>query len=441
MQPQLAVLTLSDSFADFWETTARIAGKVRILRTVEEVNALHYRGAVLISAPAMEDQLSTTIRDLLTIGVSAVAVVGTDTSHRKAVRLLQDGVTEYFAFPSDILLCQQWITHRLEEAAIQERGERFTENERTRFDFSNILGRSPLLRSALGRTARVIAGNAAVLITGETGTGKDLLARAIHYNGSRRKSPFVDLNCTALPENLLEAELFGYEPGAFTDARSAKPGLFEVADGGTLFLDEIGDLAPSLQAKLLRVLEQKQVRRLGAVRDITLDVRVIAATHVDLPKAVRLQRFRQDLFYRLNVVPIRLPALRDRGEDVILIAESFIDQFSAQYNLKRPNLTSEVRRALRMHAWPGNIRELRNSIERAILLGDGHIYVEDLFCPEATLEPTQEIPFPASMSTIERHAASAMVARCGGNKSEAAKELGISRKHLYSLLRKEETAQ
>jgi transcriptional regulator with PAS, ATPase and Fis domain len=276
-------------------------------------------------------------------------------------------------------------------------------------------------------------GSATVLVTGETGTGKELLARAIHYNGPRRSQPFVEINCSAIPATLLEAELFGFEAGAFTDARAAKPGLFEAAHGGTLFLDEIGDLPVDLQAKLLKVLDGMEIRRLGSVRPVRVDVRVIAATHADLASAVRQGRFREDLFYRLHVVPIHLPALRDRGEDVLLLAMHFLAEFCAAYGVTRPVLNGDARGVLLRHTWPGNVRELRNSIERAVLLGSGNIEPSDLL-DNSGLQVPSAIPFPATMDQIEQMAARVMVERLGGNKSAAAEALGISRSRLYRLL-------
>jgi transcriptional regulator with PAS, ATPase and Fis domain len=251
----------------------------------------------------------------------------------------------------------------------------------------------------------------------------------------------VEINCTALPENLLEAELFGFEAGAFTDARASKPGLFESAQGGTLFLDEIGDLSLGLQAKLLRVLEEKRVRRLGSLRDQSLDIRVIAATHVNLTAAIAEQRFRRDLYYRLNVFPIHLPALRDRGDDVLLLATAFVERFGNEYSIPIPPLGPDIQRILKAHSWPGNVRELRNAIERAVLMGEGEFHARDLFPEEpfASDQITARLPFPATMSEIERAAARAMTDWCGGNKSEAAKTLGISRRHLYVLLAEVET--
>ncbi len=274
-----------------------------------------------------------------------------------------------------------------------------------------------------------------MLLTGETGTGKELLAHAIHFNGPRGAGPLVELNCNAIPHNLLESELFGHEKGAFTDARAAKPGLFEAADGGTLFLDEIGDLPLALQGKILKALEEKEVRRVGAIRSRTVDVRIIAATHADLAAAVAAGEFREDLFYRLAVIPIHLPPLRERGEDVLLVAAHFLRTLAAQYELPVPEITPELRRALMAHPWPGNVRELRNALERALLLSDGAIRPDDLFHGRAApvRASTGELPFPATLEQIERAAARAMLERTG-NKSAAAEALGISRSRLYRLL-------
>jgi DNA-binding NtrC family response regulator len=276
-----------------------------------------------------------------------------------------------------------------------------------------------------------------LLLTGETGTGKELLARAIHYNGPRRDAPFVDVNCAAIPETLLESELFGHEKGAFTDATTTKPGLFEVASRGTLFLDEIGHLPLALQGKLLRALEERSVRRVGGTRSIPVDVRIIAATHVDLAAAVTRGEFRQDLYYRLNVVPLSLPPLRERREDILPLARAFLSRFSKEYGLPQPRLTPATERALATHRWAGNVRELRNVIERAVLLHrGGALDPTDVVAPEVPAAPSPDapIPFPATLAAITRAAAVAMVDRCTGNKSEAARRLGISRPRLLRLL-------
>ncbi|MEX2582527.1 MAG: sigma-54 dependent transcriptional regulator [Gemmatimonadota bacterium] len=441
MSARFAIIALSDSFSDVWPQLASFAGgKLEVAGTVGEIRSLQGTCGVLVAAGGAEDTTAAVLRELRAARAPDAVVAGTEMNYRVVAEILQAGASNYFALPCDLGLCRSWFVDRVERVVDRRNGEIFAADERERFDFSRMIGESPRLQTALRRTARVIPrGTATILITGETGTGKELVARAVHYNGSRATGPFVEINCTTLPENLLEAELFGYEPGAFTDARLAKPGLFEVADGGTLFLDEIGDLSGSLQAKLLRVLEEKRVRRLGSVRDVDIDLRIIAATHVDLPDAIREGQFREDLFYRLNVVPIKLPALRERGDDVILLAEHFLDRFSREYEIRTPPLTSEIRRALRGHAWPGNVRELRNAIERAVLLGEGNLFVDDLL-PEDTIASSMQgpLPFPASMEVIQQAAARAMVDRCGGNKSEAAKALGVSRKHLYSLLNAKE---
>jgi DNA-binding NtrC family response regulator len=440
MSVRVAIVALSDSFAEVWIQLARFAGaEAELATSVGEVRSLQATCGVIVSAGGVEDDAIATLRELDAAQAPEAVVVGVETDYRLVASILQAGAANYFAMPHDLSMCRGWLLDRVERLVDREKGENFAADERDRFDFSRVIGTSPRLQAALRRTARVIPrGTATVLITGETGTGKELVARALHYNSIRAPGPFVEINCTTLPANLLEAELFGYEPGAFTDARVAKPGLFEVANGGTLFLDEIGDLSISLQGKLLRVLEEKRVRRLGSVREVEVDVRVVAATHVNLPGAIADGAFRNDLFYRLNVVPIRLPALRDRGDDVLLLAEHFLDRFTRQYEVRRPQITSDIKRALRTHPWPGNIRELRNSIERAVLLGDGNLFVDDLFPEDIQPSPTGPLPFPASLQVIEEAAAHAMVARCGGNKSEAAKALGTSRKHLYTLLSRAE---
>jgi DNA-binding NtrC family response regulator len=274
-----------------------------------------------------------------------------------------------------------------------------------------------------------------VLLTGEMGTGKELVARAIHYNGPRRGAPFVDINCAAIPEQLLESELFGHEKGAFTGATVAKPGLFELANGGTIFLDEVGHLPLVLQGKLLRALEERTIRRVGGTRAIAIDVRVIAATHVELAAAVSRREFREDLFHRLNVVPIELPSLRARREDIPLLARHFLTRFAGEYDLPMPVLSPAAERVLAGREWSGNIRELRNLMERTLLLTPKRTLDACDFAEATSVSSVdQEIPFPATMAAITRAAARAMLDYCAANKSEAARRLGISRPRLQRLL-------
>jgi len=330
------------------------------------------------------------------------------------------------------------LRDRVERTQRAQQANAFAAQERSKYTFEGILGDSPALRAALDKAARIIPrGGVTVLITGETGTGKELLARAIHYNGPRSGAPFVDINCAAIPEQLLESELFGHEKGAFTDASSTKPGLFELADGGTLFLDEIGHLALPLQGKLLRALEERHIRRVGGAKLIPINVRVIAATHVNLADAARRGMFREDLYYRLNVVPLELPALRDRRQDIGPLAEHFVQRFAAEYDMEAPRLTSSAQQALRIHPWSGNIRELRNVIERAVLLCHGdRIDATDLSRDISSVSVARDgaLPFPCTLATLTRAAVDEMLRLTDGNKSEAARQLGISRPRLLRLL-------
>jgi two-component system response regulator HydG len=433
----IAVVRATDAFAALWSELIEGAGGVaREAATVAELMPLGSVAAVVVAAGGDESAALPVLREVGETTAAPVAVVGAAADHRVAIGLMREGAADYLVLPAELTALRGWVRERVGMVRTRESARALAAYEREQYDFSRLIGESEGLRAALARASRVIGrGQATVLITGETGTGKELLVQAIHYNGPRAPRPLVEVNCTALPANLLEAELFGYEKGAFTGATAPKPGLFEAADGGTLFLDEIGDLPLDLQAKLLRALEQREVRRLGSVRSVPVDVRLMAATHVDLAAAVRDGRFREDLYYRLSVVPIHLPALRERGDDVILLATAFTRQLGEEYGLGTPELTNEVKAALRAHPWLGNVRELRNAIERALLLGDGRIHVDDLMPRDAVhTAGTSPIPFPARMDDIERSAAEAMVERLGGNKTAAAAALGISRSRLYRLL-------
>ena len=432
----IAVLQRGDSFERVWGEIAAAAGaSLRTGAAPEDVAPVSDACAVLVVVAGREEQTAEEVGVARSAGAETIAVVGSAAEHRVAVAALRAGASEYFALPADLEALRSWVVEQAARFLAHARERALTAQERGAYDFSRLVGESEKLTAALRIAARVIPrGRSTVLITGETGTGKELLAQALHYNGPRGDQPFVDVNCTALPANLLEAELFGYEKGAFTDARTAKPGLFEAAHRGTLFLDEIGDLPLDLQGKLLRVLEERRVRRLGALRSVDVDVRIVAATNVDLAGAVRGGRFREDLFFRLNVVPIHLPPLRERGSDVLLLADRFLAAFAEEYEVEVAPLDDEVRHAILAHDWPGNVRELRNSLERAVLLSDGRIRPADLFRATPAAAPAGALPFPASLEAIERAAARSMVDRFQGNKSAAAEALGISRSRLYRLL-------
>ena len=442
--PTVAVFVRSEAFSEVWSgVVAGCGGVARVGTSLEELAPLRDACAVILSLAGSEEEAGEALDELRSAGSGEVAVVGSAADHRIAVTTMAAGAADYFVLPGELEMLREWVCERVERAAAAERVSARVEHERARYDFSRIVGESPGLQQALDRIARLIPrDNVTVLITGETGTGKELFAEAVHFNGPRAREPFVEVNCAALPENLLEAELFGYEKGAFTDARVAKPGLFEAAHRGTLFLDEIGELSPALQAKLLRVLDNKHIRRLGSVRTIEVDVRIVAATHADLAAMVKDGRFRRDLFYRLNVLRASLPPLRERGNDVIVLTEHFLDRFAREYSVPRPTLSPETRQLLLSYSWPGNIRELRNAVERAVLMGDGTLRADDLL---ENREPAGEsgggvIPFPSTMDEIEQAAARAMVARFAGNKTAAADALRISRTRLYRLLGEEEGA-
>jgi DNA-binding NtrC family response regulator len=366
-------------------------------------------------------------------------VIGSLPDHRVAAAAVQRGANDYFALPDDLDVLRRWLDRELREARGKAAAQRFAEEERRASGFDAIIGRSAVLRTILEQAARVAAHrDVTVLIGGETGTGKELLARAIHYHSPRAAAPFIEINCAAIPANLLESELFGHERGAFTGAVAAKPGLFEMAHGGTLFLDEVGHLPLELQAKLLRALESREIRRVGGQAVRKVDVRVIGATHVNLAAAVARKEFREDLFYRLNVVALTLPPLRGREEDIEVLAETFVARLATSNGLRIPPVSPEVRSALRGHNWPGNVRELRNAIERALVLSPpGTLRLEELglnraVAPES--ESEEHLPFPAELGTIIRASVVLMLKRCGGNKSEAARRLGISRPRLQRLL-------
>jgi transcriptional regulator with GAF, ATPase, and Fis domain len=284
------------------------------------------------------------------------------------------------------------------------------------------------IKSLLARVAASPAST--VLLTGETGTGKDLAAKAVHYNSDRSTHAFVNITCSALPEQLLESELFGHERGAFTDARQQKRGLFETADGGTIFLDEIGEMTPALQSKLLRFLEEKAFKRVGGLADVRVDVRVVAATNRDLEAEVKAGKFREDLFYRLQVMPIPLPPLRERRGDIPLLANYYIDRFNREFKKRVRGLSPKATALLEHYQWPGNVRELRNAIERAMLLID-HDTLEpaDFTTLTRSVEPTQFRlpPEGVNLDEVERQLLVQALERAGGNQTQAAQLLGVNR--------------
>jgi DNA-binding NtrC family response regulator len=432
--PSLSVIAISEAFRGFWNDLAEdLNVAMDVLGPADALTPQPETVAVIVAAGGAERDAIQWLENHRLLRGLPVLVVGTDPGRRTAMQLVARGATDYFALPDDLAIFRNAVAGALKCAA--ERAPAASTGQP--HGFAGIVGESLALKKELDRAARLLPHrNARALIVGETGTGKELLARAIHVGGPRRDAPFVAVNCSALPEHLIESELFGHERGSFTDAHAAKPGLFEVADTGTLFLDEIGDLPLGLQAKLLRVLEDQHIRRVGGTKSRKVDVRILAATNEDLPQRVREGRFREDLFFRLSTVVLRLPPLRERGDDLIVIAQALLERLASEHGLPVPTLTPDVRRRLRAHPWPGNVRELKNAVERALLLSPaGELSVDELL-PPADTQGRQDgpIPFPAPLHTITSAAVRATVELCGGNRSESARRLLISPRRLRRLL-------
>ena len=353
-----------------------------------------------------------------------------------ATQALQDGADQFLIRPVNrlalLLVLQRAIENRL-----HRRRERQREATRQREPIDPVVGESRIVAELHERAARVLESDRPVLIQGETGTGKGVLAAWLHRRSPRSEEVFVDLNCAGLNRELLETELFGHEKGAFTGAVAAKTGLFESADGGTLFLDEIGDVDLQVQPKLLKVLEEGRFRRLGEVRDRTARVWLIAATHQDLAELVAQKRFREDLFYRISTIPLRLPALRERAEDIPALAEQFLVRVSADLGRRPPALSPAAMRRLQAHSWPGNVRELRNALERAVLLSSADTLDAEALGLESRSVPVQQ--GPDRLTTIreaERILIERMLGEEKGNIERAATRLGISRSSLYQRIQR-----
>jgi len=358
-----------------------------------------------------------------------------------AIEALRAGAYDFVTKPVDLDLLAHALRRALENRRLQQQ-IRLLDAEVARSRPSGELsGESRPMRTVRELITRVAGIDSSVLLTGESGTGKELAARALHRLSERGSGPFVAVNCAALPEQLLESELFGHLQGAFTDARNDRRGLFLEAHGGTLLLDEIGEMPLTLQPKLLRALEERRIRPLGGSREIPIDVRLVTATHQDLERAVREGRFREDLFYRLNVISIEMPPLRNRGNDILLLAESFLHEFAARLNKPVQGLSAPVAAQLLSYAWPGNVRELRNVMERAVALTrHDHLTLEDL--PPQITRPGNSAQVPEldsdapllTLAEVERRYIERVLGEVAGNRSVAARILGIDRKTLYRKL-------
>jgi len=412
-----------------------------------------------------DDKYDLCILDLLMPGMSGMDVLRDVTAEKMdvqfivitayasvqtAVEAMKLGAFDYITKPfvlDDIFMI---IKRALDVSRLQEENTRLKRELRRRFSYNRIIGKSEAIQNVIKFIEKISDTDSTVLITGESGTGKELVAKTIHYNSSRAKYPFVPINCAAIPRDILESELFGHEKGAFTGAVSTRIGRFELANHGTLFLDEIGELDPSLQVKLLRVLQEKEFERVGGVKTIKVDVRIIAATNRDLEKAVKDGTFREDLYYRLNVIPLHLPPLRKMKEDIPLFINHFMNEISKRKKRKPPVITKDVMECLMNYRWPGNVRELENLVERLIILKEGDtVTLDDLPerirekkpAPRLDLRPqhilsSEGIDLNSMLDEIENNMIRQALEISKGVKSKAASLLGLNRTTLIEKMKK-----
>ena len=370
-----------------------------------------------------------------------VIIMTAYSSIESAVEALQKGAYDYLTKPLDFEKLKLTIQRAMEHVALREENRSLKEALGRQFDRGRIIGSSPSMVRLLDTVARVAPSEATVLISGESGTGKELIAGAIHYNSHRKKGPFIGINCAALTETLLESELFGHEKGAFTGADRRKEGCFYRANGGSIFLDEISEMSPTMQAKLLRVIQEREITRVGGDKALPVDVRLISATNKDLQQLTAAGSFREDLFYRLNVVGLDLPPLRERKEDVPLLAQHFLEMFGEKNKKRLKGFTPRAMDAIVRHEWPGNVRELMNAVERGVVLAQTeYLDVVDLRISDEQTDDQMEPPVTARdvglLEKAEMDTILATLRAAGGNKSRAARRLGITRKTLHSKLKK-----
>ena len=379
-----------------------------------------------------------------------VLVMTAYSSVESAVEALKNGAYDYLTKPLDFEVLKLTLERALEHAGLKTENEELKRQLTQPFELGALKGRSRPMRDLVTLVAMVAPTEATALILGESGTGKELVARSIHVNSARAGNPLVVVNCAAMTETLLESELFGHEKGAFTGADRRREGRFAQADGGTLFLDEIGEMPASMQAKLLRVIQEREVQPVGSDRVRKVDVRILAATHRDLAAEVAAGRFREDLYYRLNVVTVRIPPLRERTEDVPVLAQHFLARYAEKNRKEARGFTPLAMDLLVKYPWPGNVRELENAVERAVILMTGQ-HVTEAELPRPVVQgwrderpaSTAAAPEPepggngtASLTDVEKQAIARALSSSGGNKSEAARTLGITRKTLHAKLKK-----
>jgi two-component system, NtrC family, response regulator AtoC len=357
----------------------------------------------------------------------------------QAVQAVKDGAYDYINKPFKIEEMLLTIEKALDERRLRHEVSALRQELRTRYHFESLIGKGRAMQEVFSLIEQVAGSRSTVMVYGKSGTGKELVAKAVHYNSPRSTKAFVAVNCAAIPAELLESELFGHEKGSFTGAIATKVGKFELATGGTLFLDEVGSMRLDLQAKILRALQEREVERVGGTRTIKIDVRVIAATNRDLKKAVEEGHFREDLYYRLNVVPITLPDLKDRQEDIPLLAHHFMQKFAQESNPNIREISKEAMVILMSHSWPGNVRELENVIERAVTLGRGPAILPSDLPPNlagGTNPLERALGKDATLEDLERDYIAMILQRTKGHQIRAASILGIDRRTLYRKIRR-----
>ncbi len=388
-----------------------------------------------ISGLEILKQVKSMSPETIVIMITAFATVSS------AVESMKLGAYDYIIKPFNMEEFVLIIDRAVEQISLRKEVELLRKEVQQRYSFGNIIGKSPQMQKVFQLIKQVANTNSNVIIYGKSGTGKELVAKAIHYNSLKRDKPFIAVNCSAIPESLLESELFGHEKGAFTGAVSSRKGLFEEANGGTIFLDEVGDMSLAMQAKLLRVLEDKEIRAVGSDKPRKIDVRVIAATHKDLEKAVKEGTFREDLFYRLNVIPIYLPKLKERVEDIPLLVEYFLKKYGEEAGRPNIRISREALACMMKYSWPGNVRELENLIERLVVLSTGdEIRVEDLpdyigVCKAETVVEELTLGERITLEELEKRYILKVLRETGWHKSNAAKILGIDRRTLYRKIK------
>jgi len=367
---------------------------------------------------------------------------------KNAVEAIKAGAFDYLTKPVKLEEVSISFRRAIEHRNLKRENMNLKSQLKRKYKFENIVGDNSKMHHVFETIEKVADSDSTILVLGESGTGKELIAKAIHYNSYRRENPFVPVNCAAIPDELLESELFGHEKGAFTHAIRTRIGRFELAHGGTLFLDEIGDMNPNLQSKLLRVLQERQFERIGGIKTIKADIRVIAATHQDLKKAVQEKRFREDLYYRLNVIPIKIPPLRDHKSDIPLLVDHFLRQFTESKKKRIERITDEAMRQLMEYDWPGNVRELENIVERIVILSSHEVIgLHDLpekiqTLTEATTPPTLEfteegISLETAVNEFERQLILQALAKTGWVKNKAAQLLRLNRTTLIEKIKRQ----